>query len=441
MENTDILRAYLDVAATFDAIISSEIIAASINSTNEKNKRLAESILFLRMKAIADNAELLKGKDESEDDLLIQQLDDDELEDELEEVLEKKKKHKYKPTKIQSMNYYLIELAAKCEEKEVFGMAVYAVFRLALPQINAEINKRIDWLNMESDFVDTGVSYNSVIQKLNDDGKNGIYYMAHTAIYLEIADQISKYNHKKASPQTFIAPYYRYVFNKLLNPGKKKNWINDHNKVKKAEKELEMQGIFDPSLEQIVNYINKKSKAKDKLKIESIQENELRFPALQSIYVADEDGNAVEMQISDSRFLPDNIAIQNNFFQRVEEVLGVLPYSYRTLGTIYVTHIFLGEKNVPIKKLKKEYEKIINENVSPENIRKALKEIKNLLKNALKLKKENEILIEWEPAEFSPSEEQMEQDEEDVYEAFCEEQPDGSKILKIVKKDKKKKDK
>ncbi len=436
MENTDILRAYLDVAATFDAIISSEIIAASINSTNEKNKRLAESILYSRMKAIADNAELLKEKDESEDDLLIELLDDDELEDELEEVLEKKKKHKYKPTKIQSMNYYLIELAAKCEEKKVFGMAVYAVFRLALPQINAEINKRKNWLNMESDFVDTGDSYDSVIQKLNDDGKKGIYYKAHMAIYLKIADIISKYNHKKASPQTYIAPYYKGVFNELLNPGKKTRWINDHNKVKKAEKELKMQGIFDPSLEQIVNYINKKSKAKDKLKIESIQENELRFPKLQSIYVANEDGNTVEMRISDPRFAPDNIAIQNNFFQRVEEVLGVLPYSYRTLGTIYVTHIFSG-KNVPIETLKKEYKKITNTNVSQKNIEDALKEIKNLLKNALKLKKENEILIEWEPAEFSPSEEQMEQDEEDVYEAFCEEQPDGSKILKIVKKEKK----
>lgn len=438
MENTDILRAYLNVAVTFDAIISPEIVAASINSTNEKNKRLAESILYSRMKAIADNAELLKEKDESEGDLLIQQLDDDELEDELEEVLEKKNKHKYKPTKIQSMNYYLIELAAKCEEKEVFGMAVYAVFRLALPQINAEINKRKNWLNMESDFVDTGVSYNSVIQKLNDDGKNGIYYKAHMEIYLNIADIISKYNHKKASPQTFIAPYYRGVFNELLNPGKKTRWINDHNKVKKAEKELEMQGIFDPSLEQIVNYINKKSKAKDKLKIKSIQENELRFPTLQSIYVSDEYRNTVEMQISDPRFVPDNIAIQNNFFQHVEEVLSVLPYSYRTLGTIYVTHIFSGEKNVPIETLKKEYKKITNTNVSKKNIEDALKEIKNLLKNGLKLKKENEILIEWwEPAEFSPSEEQMEQDEEDVYEAFCEEQPDGSKILKIVKKEKK----
>lgn len=431
MENTDILQAYLNVADTFDAFISPEVVEHSMNNrSNEKTRNLIERILYLRMKAIADNANLLKRHKELED----------------EESEKEKKKKKYKPTKIQFMNYYLIELAAKCEKKEVKNMAAYAIFRLSLSQINIEINKRRGPLHIESEFVGKRKRDESILDKLNKDGEKEIYYSAHMAVYGKIQDLIFKeknisYDHTKASPQTYISWYYKNIFVEELNPDKKREWVDTHNKVKKAENELIIQGIKSPTLEQITEYINRKSNAETKTTIEKIRKNESLFPTLQSIYIDNEDGNTDVIQISDSRMTPDQIVVENEIFREIEEVLSGLPYSYQTLGTIYLNHFFLGDEHIAVEKVRNEYIKTTNEKVSKSAIENALKELKVILKNALKLKKDNVYPFEWNPVEFKPSEEQMNQDEEDAFEAFCEEQSDGTKILKIVKKDKKKKDK
>lgn len=324
-------------------------------------------------------------------------------------------------------------------------MAAFAVLKMSFSIIDQKMPEYQDYLEYDvttcHEEDEKRYSNSAMLKKIQKDKKSGNYHSIYVSMYEKILKEIVKYDYRRAAPHTWVNNFVKSVLWEETNPGKKKASLIYENLIKKAEDGLAIKGINDPTDQEIAEFVENEMKRKQRISATTVKNTKKANPTITSIFVADEDGQQEIIEIPDYTNSPEQIVMQKFFYQKIGFVLDGLPYGYSILARIYLESFFESDKAITIKALRERYIQESNDvNVSKNAIETALKEIKFILKNSLKLNKQKSVPFVFEPMEFMPKKEEMDQDEEDAYEAFCEEQPDGSKIIKIKKKDKEEKE-